>query len=153
MGFKDAVRTCIREKYFTLSGRATRSEYWWFILFQWSVLIALFLVMLLFFGLDDSLVGGSATGMETAGIVSLVVLGIVFLFFFIPAIAAQVRRFHDRNLSGWWVLAIIILSNVPLVGFVASIVGLVITVLRGTDGDNKYGPDPLRAENSAEIFA
>ncbi|NBD30282.1 MAG: DUF805 domain-containing protein [Alphaproteobacteria bacterium] len=154
MGFKEAVRTCLREKYFTLSGRASRSEYWWFILFHWSVLIGLFLLFLVFVGLEASVVAGySADNLATATIISMVVLGLVFLFLFIPSITAQVRRFHDRNLSGWWVLAVIILSNVPGIGLLATIAGLVVALLKGTEGDNKYGPDPLRAEHSAEVFA
>lgn len=75
------------------------------------------------------------------------------IYLYIPMITAQVRRFHDRNLSGWWVLLVFILSNVPMVGIAVSIVALVITVLKGTDGDNKYGQDPLKVQNSADVFS
>ena len=71
----------------------------------------------------------------------------------LPTLAVQVRRFHDRNLSGWWYLALLIVSAVPYVGFIASIAILVISALRGTEGPNKFGADPLRPEARAEVFA
>ena len=65
----------------------------------------------------------------------------------------MVRRYHDRNLSGWWVLGVMIGTNIPYVGVVIGIVSLVITILKGTEGENRFGPDPLQEQNSAEVFA
>lgn len=149
MGFTEAIRTCLREKYFTFKGRASRSEYWFYTLFMflvWMVLAAAF------FGL------GGFDAVETLEFTTMnYIFGgialIVFVGLYIPSIAVMVRRFHDRNLSGWWVLAVFVLSNIPYVGFLVSIASLVITVLKGTDGDNRFGPDPLRVQNGAEVFA
>ncbi len=149
MGFKEAVRTCMREKYFTFSGRASRSEYWYFYLFVvicWAVLAAAF------FGLGG--IRAIETGRFTTVnyiVGALCVVG--FIYILIPNISVQVRRFHDRDLSGWWVLAGWVGSNIPYVGTVVGIVMLVITILKGTDGDNRFGPDPLKAQNSADVFA
>jgi uncharacterized membrane protein YhaH (DUF805 family) len=57
----------------------------------------------------------------------------------LPSLAAGVRRLHDTDRSGWWLL----IALVPLVG---AIVLLVFWVLEGTRGDNRFGPDPYSAE-------
>lgn len=149
MGFKEAIRTCLREKYFTIQGRASRSEYWYFYLFVvlcWVAMVAAFLAL-----------GGIRafdTGQFTAiNYIVGAICAIGFIYLLIPNIAVQVRRFHDRNLSGWWVLAGIILSNIPYIGTVVGIAMLVVTILKGTEGDNRFGPDPLKAQNSADVFA
>jgi uncharacterized membrane protein YhaH (DUF805 family) len=76
------------------------------------------------------------------GIIGLIVLIVWFLAALIPGIAVTVRRLHDREMSGWWYLGFIVLSLIPLVGIIASIAMIVILALEGTDGPNKYGPDP-----------
>lgn len=149
MGFKEAVRTCLREKYFTFSGRASRSEYWYYMLFVTLVWIALIAVIALVGGQDLFVYGdfGAVNGLLIA-IVMIVGIGL-----YIPTISAMVRRYHDRNLSGWWVLGVMIGTNIPYVGVVIGIVSLVITILKGTEGENRFGPDPLQEQNSAEVFA
>ena len=87
-----------------------------------------------------------------AGLVFVGISGLLYLAILIPSIAVTVRRFHDKNLSGWWYLALILLGFVPFVGFLASIATLVICVLKGTEGPNKFGPDPLGG-GEAEIFS
>lgn len=82
-----------------------------------------------------------------------VIGGLLALASILPAITVQVRRFHDRNISGWWYLALFILGFVPYLGLISGIAILVISVLRGTEGPNKFGPDPLRPEARAEVFA
>jgi uncharacterized membrane protein YhaH (DUF805 family) len=71
----------------------------------------------------------------------------------LPVIALQVRRFHDRDMSGWWYLGAVIVGNVPFVGILVWIAVFVISCLKGTDGPNRFGPDPLRPESTAEVFA
>lgn len=83
----------------------------------------------------------------------MVIGGLCLLATILPVLAVQIRRFHDRNMSGWWYLALVILGLVPYVGLIASIAILVISVLPGTVGTNKFGPDPLRPEVRAEVFA
>ncbi len=62
---------------------------------------------------------------------------IVLLILLYPSLAVYTKRWHDRGKSGWWSLIMFI----PIAGFIWMIVEL--GILRGTDGDNKYGPDPL----------
>ena len=119
MGFQDAVKT-VFNKYLTIEGRARRAEYWWFFLF--CLLAGLVL------GIVDGIVFGSAGITPISSLFSLAVL--------IPSITVGVRRLHDRDMTGWWLL----IALVPLIGF---IVLLVLFVLRGTDGPNRFGPDPL----------
>ena len=150
MGFKEAVRTCLREKFITFSGRASRSEYWWFTLFVWLIWIT-FAVLV---GVVGYMSGDVLNGQFP---VLFWVLGGIFviiaLALYIPIISVMVRRFHDRNLSGWWVLGVMVAGAIPYVGFLASIAALVITVLKGTEGDNRFGPDPLNPATDADIFA
>ena len=149
MGFSEAVRTCLFEKYVTFSGRASRSEYWYFFLFYFLVGVALTMLFFLMGGMN------AIETQDFSGIVMIpVVLGGLFaLAMILPMTSAVVRRFHDRNLSGWWYLASILAGMIPLVGFVASIAAFVITVLKGTPGQNKFGRDPLGADTNADVFA
>ena len=146
MGFKEAIESALKQKYATFSGRASRSEYWWFVLFVILVAIVLSLVMVA--GMDFNTGEFGTLAMLGGGL-----LGIFYLGILIPSIAVAVRRLHDRNMSGWWYLGFIALSFIPVVGFVASIAMLVIFCLKGTDGDNRFGPDPLRPGARADIFA
>ena len=99
MNFGQAIATCM-SKYFTFSGRAKRSEYWWFYLF--TVLM----------GWGASLVGAATFGPgdPAADIMS----GVLSLVFIIPALAAGSRRLHDIGKSGWWQLLIITIIGIIL---------------------------------------
>jgi len=151
MGFTQAVKTCLR-KTFVLSGRAPRSEYWWFVLFY--VLYFFVAGALAFF------VTQAAGGLTLSSGIVLVILGVPAIWFYVAAIFASVRRLHDRGFSGWWIGASIIIGFLPSVlqlsfssgallavvtiaSFVLSIAILVMTILRGTPGPNKFGEDPL----------
>jgi len=113
------------KKYAVFSGRSRRKEYWYFVLFNIIVSIVL--------GWIDALLGtrGSYAG---AGLLS----GIYGLAVIIPSLAVTVRRLHDIDRSGWWIL----IGLVPLIGV---IVLLVFALLDGTPGDNRYGPNPKGA--------
>jgi uncharacterized membrane protein YhaH (DUF805 family) len=149
MGFTDAVRTCLSQKYATFSGRASRSEYWWFQLFIF--LVYMVIVAILFATMDMDQVGQGDFG----GISPIVIIlfGIFALGVFLPSIAAVVRRLHDRDMSGWWYLGAILAGFIPFVGIVASIALLVILILKGTDGPNRFGPDPLALHGGSDVFA
>ncbi len=116
MSFGEAIRRCIDE-YVTFSGRARRSEFWYFVLFTLLVSIAAN-------ALD------AAIGTEVVSF--LVALALLF-----PGVSVTVRRLHDKDKSGWWYW----LFLVPLVGV---IILLVWFVQRGTVGENKYGLDQIQ---------
>jgi uncharacterized membrane protein YhaH (DUF805 family) len=104
------------KKYAVFSGRSRRKAYWMFTLFNVIIAIAL--------GIIEVLVGGPG------------VLGILYsLAVLIPGIAVSVRRLHDTNRSGWWLL----IGLVPLIG---PIVLLVFVVQDSQAGANQYGPNP-----------
>ena len=66
-------------------------------------------------------------------------MGIYLLANFLPSLAVTVRRLHDTNRSGWWVL-------ITLIPYIGGIILLILLCLKGTEGDNRFGEDPLEAE-------
>jgi len=143
------------QKYADFTGRAPRTEYWWFVL---ALIIASLVINIV-----ESILGINRMVAGVYGpITVLLMLGVL-----IPSIAVGVRRLHDTNRSGWWIL----LPVVPyclafalggaamlsgggsmtglgiagiflLIGVACAILLLVFYVLPGTAGDNQYGPDP-----------
>jgi len=118
-------------KYAQFQGRAHRAEYWQFILFYAVVYLVLMAV-----------VGAAGQGAARAPATGLV--GLFALAMFVPHLAVGVRRLHDTERSGWWLL----IGLVPLLG---AIVLLIFFVIEGTKGQNKFGPDPKEAP--ADAFA
>ena len=110
------------KKYAVFSGRSRRKEYWFFVLFVVIISIVLNII--------DGLIGAYDRSMG-AGLLST----IFSLAILIPSIAVSVRRLHDINRTGWWVL----IALVPLVGW---IVFLVFHLQDSTPGTNRYGPNP-----------
>lgn len=145
MTFSQSVRTCL-SKFATFQGRATRSEYWWFVLFC-SVVGGVLIGLATALAIPELRETGDISG---GGLFFLVLAGLFGLAMLLPLWAVAVRRFHDRDLSGWLYLAIALLGMVPYVGFLISLVGLVITVLPTKPGGNRYGPDPF--QSGAEVF-
>jgi uncharacterized membrane protein YhaH (DUF805 family) len=119
MGFIDAISAGFRN-YVNFSSRASRSEYWYWVLFTVLLAIAAALV-------DLSI--AAASGFSPIGT-------IVSLGTFLPSLAVAVRRLHDIDRSGWWIL----IGLIPLVGIIILIVWF---CQRGTVGANRFGPDPL----------
>lgn len=152
MGFVESVKTVLMTRYAKFSGRASRSEYWWFVLFYFLVSVSLVvLAILVSGGTPDQWANGN---IPMGSAILFVLLGIFVLATIIPYVAVTVRRLHDRNISGWWYVAIFVISLIPflnIIGAIGSLVFLVICCLRGTNGPNKYGPDPL-AGYDAEVF-
>lgn len=101
MNFQTSITTCL-SKYATFSGRASRSEYWWFILFN-------FIIGLI------------------AAIFSTTLQGVVVLALFLPTLAAAIRRLHDSGRCGWWNLIIFI----PFIGFFVLLYWLIIEGTKG----------------------
>jgi uncharacterized membrane protein YhaH (DUF805 family) len=109
----------VLKKYAVFSGRARRTEYWMFTLF--NVIIAILI------GVVEGIVGSPG------------VLGTIYsLAVLIPALAVSVRRLHDTDRTGWWLL----IGLIPLLG---AIVLLIFFVLDSQEGENQYGPNPKTA--------
>jgi len=117
MSFQDAVRTALTAKYATFSGRARRSEFWFYVLFQAIVLVVAQLL--------DRIIPGDFP----------IVYSIAGLALLVPFIAAAVRRLHDTGRSGWWFL-------LNLVPFVGAIVLIVFYAQDSKPGANEHGPNP-----------
>ena len=119
MTFTQSIKTCF-SKYATFKGRASRSEYWWWTLF--NILLGILIGVIL---------GLSGASEDTVDIVS----SIFALLMLLPNIAVSVRRIHDSGRSGWWWWIIL----VPLAG---PIFFLFLLVAKSQEGDNKYGEYP-----------
>lgn len=142
------------KRYFDFSGRSRRMEYWMFTLF--CVIVAFVMIALMLAGglSIASFVTPEAAQMSLGPMVFLGagLLGLFWLGTIIPSIAVVVRRLHDRDMSGWWYLGIVVASMIPLIGVIASIAFIVLMLLPGTPGPNRFGPDPKDPTN-AEVFA
>lgn len=115
VSFSEAIRMGF-DKYAQFSGRSSRSEFWWWMLFAWIIGLA--------GGVIDTLLG-------TMGIVD----GILSLVLLIPGIAVAVRRLHDIGKGGGWYFILFI----PLVGWI------IFLVWMATDSEmapNRFGPVP-----------
>ncbi|MFG2048276.1 DUF805 domain-containing protein [Micromonospora sp. NPDC048935] len=121
MSFGAAIKSVLSQ-YVGVSGRARRSEYWWFALF--TLLVSIVAAIL------DSSLGLTFEGSST-GVIGL----IASLVLLLPSLAVAVRRLHDTDRTGWWLL----IALVPVVG---AIVLIVFFVLEGTPGANRFGPSP-----------
>jgi uncharacterized membrane protein YhaH (DUF805 family) len=110
------------KKYAMFSGRSARSEYWYFILFYFLILIGLAFVDVLMGMVSES----TGLGVLTA---------LFALAMFIPSLSVSIRRLHDTNHSGWWFL----LAFIPIVG---GIWLFVYMVQDSMVGDNQFGPNP-----------
>ena len=127
-------------RYADFSGRSRRKEYWMFLLLQLILYAAVALVALVLFSADD---GNGGFGLFSG--MGLILFLIIILALFIPTLAVTVRRVHDQDKSGWFVL----LNFIPYIG---GIIVFVFMCLEGTRGPNRFGDDP-KGESSAQIFA
>ena len=114
MGFQEAVKSGF-DHYTKFDGRASRPMYWWWVLFA---IIAAVVASTI-----DAIIG------------TPIISAIVGLGLFLPGLSVAIRRLHDTNRTGWWVL----IALIPLIGF---IVLLVFYLQEGDAGDNQYGPPP-----------
>jgi uncharacterized membrane protein YhaH (DUF805 family) len=123
MSFTSAVRSVL-SRYVQFGGRARRAEYWWFVLF--TVLVGIVTSIL------DSALGTDFEGSAMSGGLFGLIANLALL---LPSLAVAVRRLHDTDRSGWWIL----IGLIPLIG---AIVLLVFFVQDGTSGPNRFGPSP-----------
>ena len=134
------------KRYADFSGRSRRKEYW---MYSLGIAIVYILFFVVLFGAMGASTDASTGEVGMVGSMFAGTAGIAFLIFIlailIPSLAVQVRRFHDQDKSGWFVL----LNLIPYVG---GIIVLVMMCLEGTKGPNRFGPDP-KAENLSEVFS
>lgn len=120
MQFQDAVRSGF-QNYVNFAGRAARSEYWYWVLFAFLVNIVASILDIGIFPYSDI-----SPLRAIAGILLL-----------LPGISVAVRRMHDMDRTGWWIL-------IALTG-IGCLALLVWFTFEGTKGPNRFGPDPLGA--------
>jgi uncharacterized membrane protein YhaH (DUF805 family) len=131
----------VLKQYVDFSGRARRTEYWMFTLFNVIISIVLAAVDGLLFG-TGSFAASSAAG-SVGFSASLGTLGTIYaLAVLLPGLGAAVRRLHDTDRSGWWVL----IALIPIVG---GIVLIVFLATAGNSGPNRHGADPKALASGA----
>jgi len=170
------------KRYAEFSGRSRRMEYWMWILLQF-LLGCVFLVGIFSLAGSALLAGNTEQALATGGSAILLIMlwVVVSLAFFIPNLAVTVRRLHDTNRSGWWMmlywgpylLSIVTTPTFTAFGnnpesltalggaylalsgvwFIGCLVLLVFMFLDGTPGPNSYGPDPKGRADAGSVFA
>jgi len=119
------------KKYATFTGRARRSEYWYFVLMNFLVTLVLYALVFV-----SAAAGSGLFAMIFGALIVIYALGSI-----IPSLALLVRRLHDSGKSGWFYFV----SLIPLAG---PIWLLVLLATDSTPGDNEYGPNPKALENN-----
>ena len=124
MTFMDAIKTCF-SKYVTFTGRASRPEYWYWCLFSLLGIICTFVI--------DGLILNDLENTHVNLLFSIIT--------FLPGLAVSVRRLHDVNRSGWWVLLLF------------TVIGLILLLywaLRKSDeGENRFGALEIQHEDNS----
>ena len=115
MSFTEAIKDGF-DHYVKFDGRAGRPAFWWWVLFGF-------------------LVGVAANIIDSAIFDTTILSFIVSVGLFLPGLSVAIRRLHDTNRTGWWVL----IGLIPIIGFIV----LLIFYLQDSDaGENQYGPHP-----------
>jgi uncharacterized membrane protein YhaH (DUF805 family) len=122
VGFGEAVKQAFSHG-FVYRGRASRSAYWWFVLLEVIATIVLELLIVI----------PAATHSSAIVALFLIIASIALIYVALVGLALTIRRLHDIDRSGWWVL-------IGLVPFVGGIVLLVFSLLEGTPGPNRFQP-------------
>ena len=140
MGMSQAIKTCL-SKYFTFSGRASRSEYWWFALFVILASAALAVIDALVFGSDPE------TNNTNTVLSNLFQLAMIF-----PLLTAGWRRLHDSGKPGWYILLPMLVSVVFLMGLLSGIVTFGLIEGQGVDPDALRGPAAVLGVTGIAVF-
>jgi len=147
MEFINALKTCVLKKYFNYYGRASRSEFWYFILFFYAVI---FLTIYSLPYIESFTPQKEFSAKQDFSNFALIFIMIFSIAMFFPAVSVTVRRLHDIGQSGYWVLTglgFIVIGKIPffilpLFGLLGGIINLIILVICIKDGDkkdNKFG--------------
>ena len=134
MSFTEAVSSVYRN-YAKFDGRASRSEYWWFVLFTTLVFLGGFFIGAIAYASSRSSAAYGVIG------IGLIVFGLASV---IPSIAVGVRRLHDSDKSGWWYL----ITFIPYIG---AFILLIFFLLPSTPGYNRFGPPPGRSAAAQRV--
>ena len=126
MNFIDAAKTCLLEKYVDFNGRARRSEYWYYTLFQAIVVYSVMGICLAIGGIEW-------------------ISTLVSLAFILPSLAVSVRRLHDIGKSGRWLF-------IAFIPFLGAIYLLYLTCKDSEFGENEYGPNPKGLNGDSSEF-
>ena len=118
------------KKYAVFDGRARRPEFWWFFLANLIVAVAILIVATIAFG-------------EAGG---QVVYYVYLLATLLPSLGVQIRRLHDTDRSGWWVL----IAFIPFIGWIAI---LVLLALGSTPGANRFGDGEVSSADGLQPLA
>ena len=148
---------------FTYTGRANRAKYWLTVAIYLAITLLLIAIGLIMFGNSLLAIGDEESedmivGLLSRGIGFTLIVLVVYIPMVVSGFMVGIKRLHDRDKSGWWLLVFYVLPGVlntigeslaagwifALAGFAISIWALVeLGFLRGTPGPNRYGPDPL----------
>ncbi|MBQ6310521.1 MAG: DUF805 domain-containing protein [Bacteroidales bacterium] len=168
--FWEATKTCLTKKYATFSGRARRSEYWWFMLAQYILSAILSIVMFISI-IAIVMIKATSGSIDDISPIDFYLknpgiwlLALVSLALIIPNLAVTVRRLHDIGRSGWWLLipmvgapiltagsVILAIYNhslwffIPVVYLIFLAIMVIMIVWMATNGKretNKWGPSP-----------
>lgn len=135
------------KKYITLRGRARRKEFWIYTLIDRLIQLIFMGIIVAFISLtppDTPTRNGNLDNISAFGVmVSMVLFFIYLLATMLPTLAVTVRRLHDTDRSGWWIF-------IGLVPYVGIFILLVLLGLEGTKGNNRFGTDPIPAEEYEE---
>lgn len=146
----------------TYQGRINRAKYWTAVLIYLAINVVLIAIGFIMFGnsllsLDPNAAGeGVVMGLISKGIGFFLIVLVIYIPLIVSGVFVGIKRLHDRDKSGWWLLVFYgipaVLNGISdnmifgLISFAISIWALVeLGFLRGTVGPNKYGPDPLSA--------
>ena len=120
MSFNDAVTNCLFNNYIGFDGRASRSEFWFWLLFTFVA------------GMITGIIDGFVFGWEVED--PMWITDVFSLIIFLPGLAVNVRRLHDVGQSGWWVLSAILVLPILLLFYWA--------IIEGDANPNEYGEVP-----------
>ncbi len=113
--------TDVLRRYAEFAGRSDRPEFWWFALINLIVSLVIYAIGIAAFGYNGGQILGFVYGLATL----------------LPSLGVEIRRLHDTNRSGWWIL----IALIPLIGVITLIV---FFASPGTQGSNRFGPPPPR---------
>lgn len=127
----------------SFDGRINRQPFWIGLIVLWIVQMIAYFILMMIFGANMPATDPNMTPEQAAAAAQQAMSGvmipliILMLLFIWPSLALYAKRWHDRNKSGWWTL----IGLVPIIGGFWLLIEL--GFLRGTEGPNNYGPDPL----------